>query len=185
MRKWNRVVDATKMVGVETARVQTMPEFPSSSLGHYSNYSAVAIAQPPAPPSHPDGATTRPPTSSQINALVSATPAQPTNSPTIEQAPRLPSTVTDLPPLGQLAAAVVVPPQPGDEETQSEIGKPEHPVPKLPDFSWGNHDSATIVPALSSAYCKVVHWRRNNFPVPFGSVEKSLTLGAHAQRGLG
>ena len=55
-------------------------------------------------------------------------------------------------------------------------------VPPLPEFApmanqtfiWGVYDSATISSTLSSAYNEVVHWRRNNFPVPTGKVGKSF-----------
>ena len=157
-------------------------------LGQCSNYSAATTAQPPALPSHSptphrtNGATTtHSPTPFRTGA---ATPVLPTSLPTLAQALSSPPPATDLPPPCQPASAAAMPSHPSDEETQSCIGEPEHSIPKLPDFKpmaspifgWGSHDSATIVTAFSSAYSEVVHWRRNNFPVPSGSIGKSFVL---------
>ena len=53
---------------------------------------------------------------------------------------------------------------------------------KLPEFQpvapshfhWGPVDSSTFCQSLDSAYQEVIHWKKNNFEVPRGSVGKQF-----------
>ena len=58
----------------------------------------------------------------------------------------------------------------GANSVQQDIQPPE----LEPDFQWGEKDGNTICNLISSAYSKVVHWRRNVFMVPSGKAGKSL-----------
>ena len=46
----------------------------------------------------------------------------------------------------------------------------------VPQFSWGcgGVDSETFITSIRTAYIEVVHWRRNIFSVPSGSVGKAF-----------
>ena len=60
--------------------------------------------------------------------------------------------------------------------------EPERTIPDLPpfiksstkDFIWGCLNGDDFACAIHSAYCEVVHWRRNLFLVPSGSVGKAF-----------
>ncbi len=43
-----------------------------------------------------------------------------------------------------------------------------------PTFVWGNLDSGTALTTITSIYKEIVHWRKNNFPVPFGNAGNSF-----------
>ena len=59
---------------------------------------------------------------------------------------------------------------------------PERTIPDLPpfikssakDFIWGCLNGDDFACAIHSAYCEVVHWRRNLFLVQSGSVGKAF-----------
>ena len=43
-------------------------------------------------------------------------------------------------------------------------------------FIWGESDSECFIPAISSAYKEIVHWRRNIFMIPSGPSGKEFIL---------
>ena len=49
------------------------------------------------------------------------------------------------------------------------------PVPMTePTFLWGAMDGASFSAVISKAYCEVVHWRKQFFPVPQGHAGKAF-----------
>ncbi len=43
-----------------------------------------------------------------------------------------------------------------------------------PSFVWGKHDAETFMHSVTAAYAEVAHWRKNTFPVPYGSAGKKF-----------
>ncbi len=60
---------------------------------------------------------------------------------------------------------------PGQDENDNAALR-ERPIR---DFTWGELDGETFSNALEAAYAEIVHWRRNLFTVPSGSVGKDFT----------
>ena len=46
--------------------------------------------------------------------------------------------------------------------------------PSEPSFRWGSREGRDIVRDINSAYEEVIHWKRNNFLIPFGSIGKEF-----------
>ena len=45
-----------------------------------------------------------------------------------------------------------------------------------PVFVWGSLDTTSFLHAVEAAYAEVVHWRKNSFPVPFGSPGRKFVV---------
>ena len=47
-------------------------------------------------------------------------------------------------------------------------------IRKVPLFYWGSREGGAIVRDINSAYEEVIHWKRNIFLIPFGSIGKAF-----------
>ena len=54
------------------------------------------------------------------------------------------------------------------------ITLPDYPLASEPKFKWGCHDGEEFAHILQCSYAEIVHWRRNLFMVPSGSVGKDF-----------